>query len=86
MVRWISSKILSFISKFIEISPEMKDVYQYGIEITISSIFNIVLVLLCSLALGNVLAGIIYLFIFIFLRSFTGGYHPCLYPRTADWE
>ncbi len=81
MVCWISSKILSFISKFMKISPEMKDVYQYGIEITISSIFNITLVLLCSLALGNVLAGITYLFVFIFLRSFTGGYHATTYLR-----
>ena len=81
MMCWISSKILSFISKFIEITPETRYAYQYGIEITISSIFNIFLVLLCSIALGNVLSGIIYLFIFIFLRSFTGGYHATTYLR-----
>lgn len=81
MVCWISSKILSSISKFMEIPPEMKDVYQYGIEITISSIFNVILVLLCSLALGDVLTGIIYLLIFIFLRSFTGGYHATTYLK-----
>ena len=81
MVRWISSKILAFISRFMEVSPEMKDVYQYGIEITISSIFNIILVLVCALALNDILAGITYLFIFVFLRSFTGGYHATTYLR-----
>ncbi|MCM1061639.1 MAG: accessory gene regulator B family protein [Eubacterium sp.] len=81
MVRWLSAKILSFISKFVEISPEAKDVYQYGIEITLSSMFNIILVALCSLVLGDILAGMIYLFIFIFLRSFTGGYHATTYLR-----
>lgn len=81
MVCWISSKTLSFISKFVEISPEAKDVYQYGIEITVSSMFNILLILLCSMALGDILAGITYLFIFIFLRSFTGGYHATTYLR-----
>ncbi|MDE7194164.1 MAG: accessory gene regulator B family protein [Oscillospiraceae bacterium] len=81
MVCWISSKILVFISKFMEISPEMKDAYQYGIEITVSSIFNIILVLLCSMALGDIFAGITYLFVFIFLRSFTGGYHATTYFR-----
>lgn len=81
MVCWISGKTLSFISKYLEISPEAKDVYQYGIEITVSSVFNTLLVLLCSLALGDILAGITYLFIFIFLRSFTGGYHAATYLR-----
>lgn len=81
IVRLISSKILSFISKLMEIPSEMKDVYQYGIEITISSIFNTILILLCSLALGDIWTGITYLFIFIFLRSFTGGYHATTYLR-----
>lgn len=81
MVHWISSKIFSFICKFMEISPEMKDIYQYGIEITISSIINVMLILLCSLALGDIFAGITYLAIFIFLRSFTGGYHASTYLR-----
>ena len=81
MICQISEKILKFTSEHLDISPEMKDVYQYGIEITISSMLNVTLVLLCSLILGNVLAGLLYLFIFIFLRSFTGGYHATTYFR-----
>lgn len=81
MVCRISAKILSFVSKFVNMSPEMKDIYQYGIEIIVSTVFNIVLVLVCSLVLCDVLAGLIYLFIFIFLRSFTGGYHATTYLR-----
>lgn len=81
MVLWLSSKILSFVSRFVQIPPEMKDIYQYGIEITISFIFNVVLVLLCSIALTDMLAGIVYLFIFIILRSFTGGYHAKTYLK-----
>jgi len=81
MVCWVSAKILSFISKLVEIPPVAMAAYQYGIEIMISSIFNIILVLLCSLALGDILAGMTYLFIFIFLRSFTGGYHATTYLR-----
>lgn len=81
MVCWVSSKILSFIFKFMEILPEMKDTYQYGIEITISSIINVMLILLCFFALGDIFAGITYLAIFIFLRSYTGGYHATTYLR-----
>lgn len=81
MICQISEKILKFTSKHIEISSEMKDVYQYGIEITLSSMLNMTLVLLCSLILGNFIAGLLYLSIFIFLRSFTGGYHATSYFR-----
>ncbi len=62
MVYRLSSKILSFISKYINVSSEMKDIYQYGIEITISSILNITLILLCSLVLKDIFAGLTYLF------------------------
>lgn len=81
MIRRISAQVLNFISNHLDILPEMKDIYQYGIEITISSIFNAVLVLLCSLVLGDIFAGLIYFFIFVFLRSFTGGYHATTYFR-----
>lgn len=81
MVCWISSHILNFLLHNLDIRPEMKDAYQYGIEITISSILNIILILSCSLIVGDVPAGLIYLFIFIFLRSFTGGYHATTYFR-----
>lgn len=81
MICQISEKILEFTSEHLDISPEMKEIYQYGIEITISSMLNITLVLLCSLILGNFIAGLLYLSIFIFLRSFTGGYHATSYFR-----
>lgn len=81
MVCWVSSRILNFLLHNLDIHPEMKEAYQYGIEITISSILNIILILVCSLIVGDILAGITYLFIFIFLRSFTGGYHATTYFR-----
>lgn len=81
MICKMSTQILTFISKYITITPEMKDIYQYGIDITISSILNVMLVLLCSLSVSDIFAGLIYLFIFIFLRSFTGGFHATTYFR-----
>lgn len=81
MICWVSSYVLRFLLNNLDISPEMKEAYQYGIEITISSILNIVLILVCSVIVGNIWAGIIYVFVFIFLRSFTGGYHATTYFR-----
>ncbi len=81
MITKISTKIVRFVSRYTEIPSDMTDVYRYGIEITISSILNIVLILICSLIVKNILAGIVYLFVFIFLRTFSGGYHATTYFR-----
>lgn len=81
MINKISTQILKFVSRHIEISSEMTDIYRYGIEITISSILNILLILVCSLIVKNILAGIVYLFVFISLRTFSGGYHATTYFR-----
>lgn len=83
MINKISTQILKFVSRHIEISSEMTDIYRYGIEITISSILNTLLILVCSLIAKNILAGIVYLFVFIFLRTFSGGYHATTYFRCS---
>lgn len=81
MVTKISTQILQYILEHTYIPDNMKDIYLYGIEITISSMLNVILVFLCSLINGEVIAGLIYLTIFVFLRSFTGGYHATTYFR-----
>ncbi len=75
MIQLLSKKILAFITKNTKIPIDETDVYKYGIEITISSVLNIVLIIILSLLLGNFVSGICFLFCFILLRQFTGGYH-----------
>lgn len=79
MIENIAEKIARFIFRNTASDSEVFDIYKYGIEITISSFFNIVLILLCSFIISDVLAGITFLIGFIFLRSFTGGYHAKTY-------
>lgn len=50
-------------------------IYQYGIEITISSLLNIALIVIVSLITNSLFSGLIFLSTFIILRQFTGGYH-----------
>lgn len=57
------------------ISEKDIDIYQYGIEITISSLLNIVLIVVVSLITNSLFSGLIFLSTFILLRQFTGGYH-----------
>lgn len=78
----ISKSIVKFISRNISVDDEeMLDVYKYGIEITLSSLINFVMIIVCSLLLGNLAAGLIFMFCFILLRSYTGGYHAEEYWR-----
>lgn len=78
----ISQKIVRFISRNMTIDDEeMLDVYKYGIEITLSSVLNFVLIIISSLILRDLSAGLIFMSLFIFLRSYTGGYHAETYLR-----
>ena len=81
MIKRLADKLTKFICSHIDVSPEMVEIYRYGFEITISSFLNIILVLCCGLIIGDVLASIVYLFVSILLRSFTGGYHATSYLR-----
>ena len=52
---------------------------RYGIEITISSLFNVFLVLIIGVVFGYLLLSILFLLIFINMRRYTGGYHASTY-------
>lgn len=77
----IVSRILIFITKQNVISndEEVQNFYKYGIEISISSLLNIFLVVCLGLIIHHVIESIIFISIFILIRSFTGGYHANTY-------
>ncbi len=79
MIHLISDSLTRFMCKIMKIEDDMKDVHRYGIEITISSLLNIVLIILASFILSDIILGIIFLMVFISLRSFSGGYHANTY-------
>ena len=59
----VVSGILNFLTEQEAIgkADEVQDFYRYGIEITISSMLNIVLVLLMGALTGHLLESVIYL-------------------------
>lgn len=79
MIVEISRAIVRFISSNTDIDNNMVEVYQYGVEITISSILNIVLILLCGLITGDLMCSLVFLMCFIPIRSYCGGYHARTY-------
>ena len=77
----ISQSVVAFICRNMQVDDEMAEVYKYGIEIIVSSLINFLLILISSLILGDLLAGIVFMTLFVLLRSYTGGYHAETYLR-----
>lgn len=80
----ITDAILKYISRNNAIDGTDNDVvafYKYGIEITLSSLFNIVVILLLSLLFNGMIEGLIFLAVFIPTRQFTGGFHADTYLK-----
>lgn len=84
MVTYLSDKLLQNLIDKQAIDgtrQDVKDYYRYGIEITVSSLLNITLIVLISLALNSFFEGIIFLLIFVPLRQLTGGFHASTYLK-----
>ena len=82
-MRRIAEIIVKFMIRQNAISsePDYVEFYTYGVEITISSILNIVLVILIGIVTNAILESILFLVVFMFIRVFTGGYHADSYFR-----
>lgn len=81
IIERISKNVVLFLVKTdtIENDDINKGFYQYGIEITISSILNFVLVMFIGTVIGHFADSIIFLLLLVLLRRFTGGYHANTY-------
>lgn len=81
MIQRISKVILEYLirSKVIEDTDNDRAYYQYGIEITVSSLLNIILILSIGIMANSIIESIIFLVCFILIRQFTGGFHADTY-------
>ena len=84
MIEYISEKTVAFLIDSNSISKDDYDevaYYRYGVEITISTILNVVLIILLGLLFGQLFSSIIFLLCFVTLRQFTGGFHADTYLK-----
>ncbi len=81
MIKKLTNHILKYLilSNVIENDAESRVYYQYGIEITISSLLNILLIIAIGIVSGNILESIIFLACFVPLRQFTGDFYAKTY-------
>ncbi len=83
LIEKTASKIVDYLVKreVIENENVYTDFYQYGAEITISSLLNVALIFLIGILSRHFIDSLIYLPLFILLRKFTGGYHADTYLK-----
>ena len=79
MLRYCAEKIVDQLFKHCDFPEKRRPVYIYGTELTLSTMLGCISVLLVSLLLGNILIGLSFLFSFLSIRLFSGGYHANTY-------
>ena len=75
MILKIAEVIVNKQLKYATISEEDKEIYKYGYTLAIGTVVNVLLAFIIGLFLRKVLFVFSFLFLFIPLRSFCGGWH-----------
>lgn len=75
MITKLSHIIADFFIREKIISEEEREIYEYGFELSISSVVGIIIVLAIGLISGKFWESIVFYIVFCFTRLFTGGFH-----------
>ena len=74
-----ATKMAEYIMKKANISQRKKAVFVYGCELTLSTAASILSIIFFSILLNAVYSSFVFLFIFMGIRFFSGGYHAKTY-------
>ena len=74
-----ATKMAEYIMKKANISQRKKAVFVYGWELTLSTAASILSIIFFSILLNAVYSSFVFLFIFMGIRFFSGGYHAKTY-------
>lgn len=69
------------LEKYLTISEDEKEIYVYGFELSISTLFSLSLILVLSLILGHIYYSFFFMLFFFTMRLFCGGYHANTYAK-----
>ena len=83
MISRLSELMLRYLLKcgVINDSDDEKEYYQYGIEITISSLLNVFLIIGIGIIFRSMFESVVFLAFFMLIRQFTGGFHANTYLK-----
>lgn len=75
MIAKLSRIIADFFIRQKVVPEEQREVYEYGFELSISSVIGILIVLAIGLVSGRFWESVVFYIAFCFTRLFTGGFH-----------
>lgn len=75
MIARLSKRMASFFVRNDVIKSEDEEVYEYGLQLLLSTVFNGIIALILAIISGTVLQCVCYLVVFILLRKSAGGFH-----------
>lgn len=75
MIAELSRMIADFFIRQKVVPEEQREVYEYGLELSISSVMGILIVLAIGLVSNRLWESVVFYIVFCFTRLFTGGYH-----------
>lgn len=81
MISMISAYLVSMLLQERLITPDDREIYEYGLEITIANMVNGIIVFLIGVGFQKIPETIIFYLAFVSLRFFCGGYHADSYSR-----
>ena len=81
MIAKLSHIIANFFISQKVVPEEQREVYEYGFELSISSVIGILIVLAIGLVSGRFWESVVFYIVFCFTRLFTGEYHASTYLR-----
>ena len=79
MLEKASKSITNSLRKKGIVRDEFADVYQYGFELLLSFLVSTGLIIIAGIILNRFIETLVFLLVFISLRSFTGGFHAMKY-------
>lgn len=81
MISFFSNVITDFFIRKKVINQDSKDLHKYGFEMLISTMLDILIVLIVGILSGAIINSLIFFTVFALLRRFTGGYHASTYAK-----
>lgn len=75
MIQKLASQVADYFIKKDIFKDTEREVYIYGFDLMISGLMNVLLVLIAGIILNSLTYALIFVFVMITVRMYTGGYH-----------
>jgi accessory gene regulator B len=75
MFSLLSNKITAFLCRKGVIPEEQKEVYQYGFEVLLLNVLDVLIILGLGIVIKRYVDTVVFLLVFGVTRQYTGGYH-----------